>query len=144
MYGPTSYASIAPVRSLADFKGRKFRVLATKVETEIMRRLGATGVRMPYSETVPGLQRKLIDRVRSNIVVMNATKHWTVAKYITVVNDTYIPCAGFVSMVWYNKLPKTCSRRCARRVARSRTRCPKSASNTPRGPKKAGATAAPR
>jgi TRAP-type transport system periplasmic protein len=106
MFGPTSYASIAPVRSLADFKGRKFRVLATKVETEIMRRLGATGVRMPYSETVPGLQRKLIDRVRSNIVVMNATKHWTVAKYITVVNDTYIPCAGFVSMVWYNKLPK--------------------------------------
>ena len=60
---------------------------------------------MPYTETVPGLQRKLIDGVRSNIVVMNATKHWTVAKFITVVNDTYIPCAGFMSMVWFKKLP---------------------------------------
>ena len=105
MYGPTSYASLAPVRTLADFRGRKFRVLATKVETEVMRRLGATGVPMPYGETLPALQRKLIDGIRSSIVVMAATKHFTVTKFITVVNDTYIPCVGFVSMAFYNKLP---------------------------------------
>ncbi len=105
MYGPTSYASLKPIRALADFKGRKFRVLATKVETEVMRRLGATGVPMPYSETLPALQRKLIDGIRSSIVVMAATKHFTVTKFITVVNDTYIPCVGFVSMAFYNKLP---------------------------------------
>ena len=105
MYGPTSYASLKPVRTLADFKGRKFRVLATKVETEVMRRLGATGVPMPYGETLPALQRKLIDGIRSSIVVMAATKHFTVTKFITVVNDTYIPCVGFVSMAFYNKLP---------------------------------------
>ena len=71
-----------------------------------MNRLGATGVPMPYSETVPALQRRMIDGVRSNITVMNATKHHTVAKFITVVNDTYIPCAGFVSMAWLKQLPK--------------------------------------
>ena len=106
MYGPTSYASLKPVRTLADFKGRKFRVLATKVETEVMRRLGATGVPMPYGETLPALQRKLIDGIRSNIVVMAATKHCTVTKFITVVDDTYIPCIGFVSMAFYNRLPR--------------------------------------
>jgi TRAP-type C4-dicarboxylate transport system substrate-binding protein len=106
MYGPTSYATLKPVRTLGDFKGRKFRVLATNVEVEIMKRLGATGVPMPYSETQPALQRGMIDGVRSNITVMNATKHHTVAKFITVVNDTYIPCAGFVSMAWLKTLPK--------------------------------------
>ena len=106
MYGPTSYASLTPVRKLGDFKGMKFRVLATKVETEVMARLGATGVPMPYSETLPALQRKLIDGIRSNITVMAATKHFTEAKFITVVNDTYIPCIGYVSMAFYNKLPK--------------------------------------
>lgn len=106
MYGPTSYASLTPVRKLGDFKGLKFRVLATKVETEVMARLGATGVPMPYSETLPALQRKLIDGIRSNITVMAATKHFTEAKFITVVNDTYIPCIGFVSMAFYNKLPR--------------------------------------
>ncbi len=105
MYGPTSYASLKPLRRIDDFKGKKFRVLATKVETEVMRRLGATGVPMPYMDTIPALQRRAIDGVRSNIVVMNATKHWTVAKYITVVDDTYIPCVGFISMSFYNKLP---------------------------------------
>ncbi len=106
MYGPTSYASLTPMRTLSDFKGQKFRVLATKVETEVMGRLGATGVPMPYTETLPALQRKLIDGIRSNIVVMAATKHFTVTKFITVVNDTYIPSVGFVSMVFYNKLPR--------------------------------------
>jgi tripartite ATP-independent transporter DctP family solute receptor len=106
MYGPTSYASLTPVRKLGDFKGMKFRVLATKVETEVMARLGATGVPMPYSETLPALQRKLIDGIRSNIVVMAATKHFTVTKFITVVDDTYIPCIGFVSMAFYKKLSK--------------------------------------
>tara|TARA_B100000686_G_C16756168_1_gene955632 strand:+ start:1187 stop:2206 length:1020 start_codon:yes stop_codon:yes gene_type:complete len=106
MYGPTSYATLKPVRTLGDFKGKKFRVLATNVEVEIMKRLGATGVPMPYSETVPALQRGMIDGVRSNITVMNATKHHTVAKFITVVNDTYIPCAGFISMAWLKTLPK--------------------------------------
>ncbi len=106
MYGPTSYASLTPVRKLGDFKGLKFRVLATKVETEVMARLGATGVPMPYTETLPALQRKLIDGIRSNITVMAATKHFTVTKFITVVNDTYIPCVGFVSMAFYNKLPR--------------------------------------
>lgn len=105
MYGPTSYATLAPVRTLADFKGRKFRVLATKVETEVMNRLGAAGVPMPFSEVLPALQRKLLDGVRSNIVVMGATKFFTVAKNITVVNDTYIPSIGFVSTAFLKKLP---------------------------------------
>lgn len=106
MYGPTSYASLKPLRRIDDFKGKKFRVLATKVETEVMRRLGATGVPMPYLDTIQALQRRAIDGIRSNIVVMNSTKHWTVAKYITVVDDTYIPCVGFISMSFYNKLPR--------------------------------------
>lgn len=105
MYGPTSYATLQPVRSLDDFKGRKFRVLATKVETEVMKKLGAAGVPMPFSEVLPALQRKLLDGVRSNIVVMGATKFFTVAKNITVVNDTYIPCVGFVSTAFLKKLP---------------------------------------
>ena len=105
MYGPTSYATLQPIRKLDDFKGRKFRVLATKVETEVMKKLGAAGVPMPFSEVLPALQRKLLDGVRSNIVVMGATKFFTVAKNITVVNDTYIPCVGFVSTTFLKKLP---------------------------------------
>lgn len=104
-YSPTSYASLSPIRRIDDFKGKKLRVLATAVETGLMRDLGAAGVPMDYAETLPALQSKTIDGIRSSIVVLGASKHFTVTKFITVIEDTQIPCAGMVSMVFFNKLP---------------------------------------
>lgn len=105
MYGPTSYASTSPIRKLDDFKGKKFRVLASKVETTIMTKLGAAGVPMDYAEVLGALQQRTIDGIRSSIVVMGGSKFFTVAKYITVVNDTMIPCTAFVSTLFMDKLP---------------------------------------
>ncbi|HEY5607255.1 MAG TPA: TRAP transporter substrate-binding protein, partial [Alphaproteobacteria bacterium] len=58
-YGPTSYASTSPLRKLDDFRGKKIRVLASKIEIEAMNRLGATGVPMDFSEVLPALQSKV-------------------------------------------------------------------------------------
>ena len=104
-YGPSAYASTSPLRKLDDFKGKKFRVLATKVEIEAMNRLGATGVPMDFSEVLPALQSKVLDGIRSNIVVMGAGKYFTITKYITDVQDSMIPIGGWVSTQWFNKLP---------------------------------------
>ncbi|MGE0747805.1 MAG: TRAP transporter substrate-binding protein [Rhodospirillales bacterium] len=105
VYGPTSYASTAPIRKLDDFKGKKFRVLASKVETTIMNKLGAAGVPMDYAEVLGALQQRTIDGIRSSIVVMGGSKFFTVAKNITVVNDTMIFCNAFVSTLFMDKLP---------------------------------------
>ena len=86
-YGPTSFASLRPIRTLDDFKGRKIRVLASKMETALVGKLGATGVPMSYIEVLPGLSRKTIDGVRSSIIVMGGSKFFTVTKYITVVES---------------------------------------------------------
>src|SRR6266481_1117746 len=42
--GPTGFAMRTPVRTLADLKGKKLRVLASPFQTEQMTRVGATGV----------------------------------------------------------------------------------------------------
>lgn len=105
VYGPTSYASTSPVRKLDDFKGKKFRVLASKVETTIMTKLGAAGVPMDYAEVLGALQQRTIDGIRSSIVVMGGSKFFTVAKHITVVNDTMIFCTAFASTLFLDKLP---------------------------------------
>jgi TRAP-type transport system periplasmic protein len=104
-YGPSSYASNTPLRKLDDFKGKKFRVLATKVEIELMNRLGASGVPMDLAEVLPALQNKTLDGVRSSIVVMGAGKYFTVTKYITDVQDSMIPIGAWVSTAWLTKLP---------------------------------------
>lgn len=105
IYGPTSFASLQPIRTLDDLKGKKIRVLATKMESELVGSFGAAGVPMPYTEVLPGLQRKTIDAVRSSIIVMGGSKFFTVTKYITVVESGMIPSGLFASEIWLKKLP---------------------------------------
>lgn len=105
IYGPTSFASRSPVRTLDDLKGKKVRVLATKMESELVGTFGATGVPMPYIEVLPALQRNVIDAVRSSIIVMGGSKFFTVTKFVTVVESGMIPSAVFASEIWLKKLP---------------------------------------
>lgn len=104
VYGPTSWASKKPIRTLADFKGVKVRVLATKMESAMVRKFGAAGVPMPYTEVLPALQRGTIDACRSAIIVMGGSKFFTVTKFITVIESGMIPSAVLVSDVWLKKL----------------------------------------
>jgi len=104
-YGPTAYASVKPIRKLADFKGSKMRVLATDVERAIIKEFGGTGIPMGMGNVIPALQRGQIDSVRSTIVVLAALKIYDAAKYITLVEDTHIPDMAMMSKKFYDKLP---------------------------------------
>lgn len=104
VYGPTSFASKQPLRKIGDFKGKKIRVLATKMESALVGKFGAAGVPIPYTEVLPALQRGTIDAVRSSIIVMGGSKFFTVTKFITVVESGFIPSALLVSEAWRKKL----------------------------------------
>ena len=104
VYGPTSFASKKPIRTLADFKGKKIRVLATKMESTLVGKFGAAGVPIPYTEVLPALQRGTIDAVRSSIIVMGGSRFFTVTKSITVVESGMIPSAVMLGDIWLKKL----------------------------------------
>lgn len=105
-YGPTSIASLSPVRKIDDMKGLKIRVLATKMESKLASELGMAGVPMEYTEVLPALQQRTIDACRSAISVMAASKFFTATKYVTVTEDGMIPSALWISKAWLRKLPK--------------------------------------
>jgi TRAP-type C4-dicarboxylate transport system substrate-binding protein len=50
----------APIKGLADIKGRKVRVQGTS-QGDLVEALGATGVTIPFAEVVPALQRGTVD-----------------------------------------------------------------------------------
>ena len=99
-----NYASSTPIRTLADFSGKKIRVLATKTELALMQSYGATGTPITFSEVLPALQQRVVDAVRSSITVMAPFKYYDVAKYATVINDGFIPISSFVSKAFLSKL----------------------------------------
>lgn len=105
-YGPTSIASINPIRTLDDMKGMKIRVLATKMESRLASVLGMTGVPMPYTEVLPALQQRTIDGCRSSIAVMGASKFFTTTRYVTQTESGMIISGLWISRPWLNRLPK--------------------------------------
>ncbi len=103
--GDTAVNTIKPFKTLADIKGKKIRVLATPLERAVMEKMGATGVPMPYTEVLPGMQRGTIDGVRTGIIVMYPSKFYTVAKHVTLIGTAHIACAQFLSASWLKSLP---------------------------------------
>ena len=105
IYDGTSYMTTSPIKTLADFKGKKIRVLATQIEREIVGSVDATGVPIPFTEVVPAIQRKVVDGARTSLVVAAKAKFPTVVKHLTITNGAYIPTGTWVSKVWLEKLP---------------------------------------
>lgn len=103
--GASAIASRTPIKTLADMDGLKIRVLATKMETAVMATVGAAGIPMPYSEVLPALQRRVLDGVRSAVIVMGPSKFYTVAKHLYNEKSGFIPSAFWMNKKWLEKLP---------------------------------------
>ncbi len=93
------------IRRVADFKGLKIRVLASDMEVEGLKRLGAAPTPMPLLEVLPALQRGALDGVRSGLVIFVPFKYWTISKQLTETDEAVISVVAFVSELWWKKLP---------------------------------------
>ncbi|MEX2453587.1 MAG: TRAP transporter substrate-binding protein [Rhodospirillaceae bacterium] len=110
IYVPTVVSIVSkskPILTLDDFKGQKIRVLASDLEVEAMRRLGAAPTPMPLLEVLPSLQHGALDGVRSGMVIFVPFKYWTVARDLTETSEGMVPVAAFISSSWWNKLPQS-------------------------------------
>jgi TRAP-type C4-dicarboxylate transport system substrate-binding protein len=99
------YLAKTPLRSIDDFKGKKFRINATAAERERMRLLGAAAIPMPLTEVVPGLERGVVDGTQSTVSVFVNFKFYDIAKVLTQTDDTVICPIIFFSKVWLDRLP---------------------------------------
>lgn len=102
---PSDYATVKPIRTLADFNGLKLRVIGSPLETETLRRLGATGVAISLSEVLTALQQGTIDGNKAGVPVFVPFKYYTVAKYLLRPRESMITVGSFASKAWFDKLP---------------------------------------
>jgi len=105
VYGPASIVSRTPIRTPDDMKGKKYRVLATPIETAMVASLGATGVPMPLGEVLPALQQGAVDGVQSALTVFTTFKYYDVVKYHANTNHYIITSILTISKKWYDTLP---------------------------------------
>ncbi len=105
MNSPSSVIAKAPIRHLADFKGKKIRVLASPFQTAPMARLGATPVAMTLADVVPAMQQGAIDGAVGGIVVWTPMHFNDAAKYVTETGQPAVFAIVEVNKAWYDSLP---------------------------------------
>jgi TRAP-type C4-dicarboxylate transport system substrate-binding protein len=103
---PSCIISKAPIRHLADFKGKKIRIFASQFQTVAFDRLGATPVAMTLGDVLPALQQGAIDGAVAGIGVFVNMHFSDAAKYVVETNQPAIFIILEVSQKWYDSLPK--------------------------------------
>jgi len=92
------------VRTPADLKGQKIRVMASPVMVKTMEALGATGVPVAWAELYTALQTGVVDGAENNHPSVVAKKFYEVSKYYTLDEHMRIPDLLVVSMKLYGSL----------------------------------------
>jgi TRAP-type C4-dicarboxylate transport system substrate-binding protein len=105
MVGPSAVISKTPIRHLADFKGKKIRVLASAFQTQAIERLAATPVALSLGDVLPALQQGTIDGAVSQLKNLVAMHYVDTSKYVTEIGQPAIFTVIEISKKWYDTLP---------------------------------------
>jgi TRAP-type transport system periplasmic protein len=103
---PSSVIARTPIRHLADFKGKKLRVLAADMQQEMLKSLGASPVAMTLGDVLPALQQGAIDGSLAAMTIYTTMHFWDAAKYVTEIGQPFIFSMVFISKKWFDGLPK--------------------------------------
>jgi TRAP-type C4-dicarboxylate transport system substrate-binding protein len=102
---PSAFATRVPMRHLADFKGRKMRVLASPFQLEMVRRMDASPIAMTLADVLPALQQGAIDGGLATITVFTTMQYQDAAKYVTETEQPYLNSLVIMNKKWLAGLP---------------------------------------
>lgn len=94
------------VRTPADLKGMKIRVMEAPIYLETWKQLGASPVPMPFPEVYNALQQGVIDAQENPILTSALMKFTEVSPYATVTNYSLTEMFHLVNIDLWNKLTK--------------------------------------
>ena len=85
------YDTKRPIKSIADLKGLKIRVIGNPMFVDMANALGANGVAMGYDQVFSALQTGVIDGAENNMPSYVFSNHFTAAKYYSLTEHLIIP-----------------------------------------------------
>ncbi len=85
------YNTKRSIKSIADIKGLKFRVIGNPIFVDMMNALGGNGVAMGYDQVFSALQTGVVDGAENNPPSYVFSNHYTVAKNYSLTEHLIIP-----------------------------------------------------
>ena len=96
--------NVRPIRTPADMKGLKMRVMNNKVYVEMMKALGASPTPMAFSELYSALQQGTVDGQENPNAHIFTKRFYEVQKYASKTGHAYAPEPVLISMATWRKL----------------------------------------
>jgi tripartite ATP-independent transporter DctP family solute receptor len=93
-----------PITKLEDFKGIKFRAMASPILLAQFKALGANAIPIPFPEVYNALQTGLADGQENPYWFIYQMKIYEVQKYLSVSNHAQIALYNLLSKKFWNKL----------------------------------------
>lgn len=103
--GFKSFSANAPLKAVADYKGKKFRIQSSKVLEEQIRSIGGIAQVMAFSEVYQALQTGVVDGTENPISNFYTQKMHEVQKHLTLTNHGYLGYAVIVNKKFWDGLP---------------------------------------
>src|SRR6201997_2061580 len=100
------YNTKHPVKSIADLKGLKVRVIGNPIFVDMANALGANGVAMGYDQVFSALQTGVIDGAENNPPSFVFDNHYQVAKNYTLTEHLIVPEVLVFSRKTWDSLSK--------------------------------------
>jgi tripartite ATP-independent transporter DctP family solute receptor len=103
--GSRSLYTKKPVRTPADLKGQKVRMMGNPLFVDTMNAMGGNGIAMGYGEVFSALQTGVLDGAENNPPSMFTSNHYNAgAKYYSQTNHLIIPEIFVMSKVTWEKM----------------------------------------
>src|SRR5690606_9796542 len=100
------YASF-PVRTPADLRGRKVRVMSDAVAMDAIQAMGGAATPIPWGELYTSLQQGVVDAAENNPPTLLSSRHYEVSRHFTLTHHMRIPDVLVVSArVWDTLSPE--------------------------------------
>jgi tripartite ATP-independent transporter DctP family solute receptor len=100
------YDTKKPIKTMADLKGLKVRVMGNPMFVDMANSMGANGVAMGYDQVFTSLQTGVIDGAENNPPSFVFDNHYQVAKFYTIDEHLIVPEMLVMSKKIYDSLSK--------------------------------------
>ena len=100
------YNSKRPIKTLADLKGLKIRMIGNPLFIDTMNALGGNGIAMGFDQVYSAIQTGVVDGAENNLPSFIAQNHYQVARYFSMTEHLIIPELLAFSKVSWDKLSK--------------------------------------
>jgi TRAP-type C4-dicarboxylate transport system substrate-binding protein len=103
--GPSSILFRKPVKTMADMKGSKIRVLASPFQLELIRRMDMSPIAMTLADVLPALQQGTIDGTLTTMTIYTTMRYEGAGKTVVKNDQPWVNSIGVMSKKWLDTLP---------------------------------------